>query len=287
MQQVRWWWEKPQLCLDVTSCQMKYVWNQSDGVYISLSMSNANYLFALMIKWVMAQRYFLNLKSINFSRLISKRCVHPMEQAPWADFLKNDKIQKYFLGSVTWNMYRKVRSEVTECQTHAHSAFLRPRRRINRTNSEFWESLSSWQNARRGVVIATTRVTRVETFWNLNFFLAEFILYRTRRSKNVCFDVIVNLYIWLSFLFLSIYWFFVSFLSSGPALLTGDMEGSSRYFAGDGDNDVIHAPRLSINNSRLKYVSKSVQGQTSFMHKPYIYATSVLAIVQTGNSMGW
>ena len=170
MQQVRWWWEKPQLCLDVTSCQMKYVWNQSDGVYISLSMSNANYLFALMIKWVMAQRYFLNLKSINFSRLISQRCVHPMEWAPWADFLKNDKIQKYFLGSVTWNMYRKVRSEVTECHPHAHSAFLRPRRRINRTYSEFWESLSSWQNARRGVVIATTRVTRVETFWNLIFF---------------------------------------------------------------------------------------------------------------------
>lgn len=108
---------------------------------------------------------------INFSRLISQRCVYiRCSEAPWADFLKNDKIQKYFLGSVTWNMYRKVRSEVTECQTHAHSAFLRPRRRINRTYSEFWESLSSWQNARRGVVIATTRVTRVETFWNQNFF---------------------------------------------------------------------------------------------------------------------
>ena len=111
---------------------------------------------------------------INFSRLISQRCVYiRCSGAPWADFLKNDKIQKYFLGSVTWNMYRKVRSEVTECQTHAHSAFLRPRRRINRTYSEFWESLSSWQNARRGVVIATTRVTRVETFWNQNF---EYIL---------------------------------------------------------------------------------------------------------------
>ena len=82
-----------------------------------------------------------------------------------------------------------------------------------------------------------------------------------------------------------LYWIFFSFLSSGPALLTGDTEGSSRYFAGDGDNDVIHAPRLSINNSRLKYVSKSVQGQTSFMHKPYIYATSVLAIVQAGKAL--
>ena len=121
--------------------------------------------------------------------------------------------------------------------------------------------------------------------FEIRIFLAEFILYRTRRSKIVCFDVIVNLYIWLSFLFLSIYWFFFSFLSSGPALLTGDTEGSSRYFAGDCDNDVIHAPRLSINNSRLKYVSKSVQGQTSFMHKPYIYATSVLAIVQAGKAL--
>ena len=140
-------------------------------------------------------------------------------------------------------MYRKVRSEVTECQTHAHSAFLRPRRRINRTYSEFWESLSSWQNARRGVVIATTRVTRVETFWNLNFF-SQNLSYTglVALKSSVLMSFIANLYIWLSFLFLSIYWFFFSFLSSGPALLTGDTVESSRYFAGDREDNMWSMP---------------------------------------------
>ena len=65
-----------------------------------------------------------------------------------------------------------------------HSSGVRPRLK-NRTYSEFRESLSSWQDARHGVVIATIRVTSKPKYFEiyifspslaLSFFLAKFIL---------------------------------------------------------------------------------------------------------------
>ena len=65
--------------------------------------------------------------------------------------------------------------------------------------------------------------------------------------------------------------------SSGPALSTGDTGASCPCFAGD-DDIVMKSQILSMNTSRLKYVSK-VYGQTSFMHKPYIYAIYEVSLV--------
>ena len=82
---------------------------------------------------------------------------------------------------------------------------------------------------------------------------------------------------------------FFSLFSSGPALLTGDTVESSRYFAGDReDNDVISTRRLSNNTSRLKYVSKVYRDKPhsciNLTFTQYRPAVS-LAVVQAGKAL--